>query len=262
VQCAETLRVHAYFDGELDATSAHELEQHLAHCVGCSDLLNDLKQVRGALRRDLKIERAPGDLRARVLASIDQQGTKAPVKSRVRPPWRRIPAFWVGACSGLTGAAVAAMVAWLLVLPTGPSALVGDLVNAHVHSLLPDHLIAVVSTDRHTVKPWFAGHADVSPTVADFEAQGYKLIGGRTDTLWGQRAAVVVYKRGPHTINVFSWASDRGALNQGVTRNGYHLDFWKVGNLQYCAVSDTGWDELQGLVVLLRELALREDRRD
>ena len=45
-----------------------------------------------------------------------------------------------------------------------------------------------------------------------------------------------------------------------MTRNGYHFVFWKVGDVQYCAVSDTGWDELLGLVRLLQGLG-GEDAR-
>ena len=257
MQCAESLRLQAYFDTELDAASSHEVERHLDHCGECRDLLNDLKLLRDGLRRELPIERPSADLRVRILVAIDREAS--PARPRVRPIVWRLPAFWAGAFSGLGGAAAAAALAWLLILPTSSSVLVSELVNAHVHSLLPDHLIAVVSTDRHTVKPWFAGHADVSPSVADFEAQGYKLIGGRADTVQNQRAAVVVYLHGAHTINVFSWASDRPAVTDSTTRNGYHLEFWKVGNLQYCAISDTGWDKLQGLVRLLRELAQREN---
>jgi anti-sigma factor RsiW len=104
------------------------------------------------------------------------------------------------------------------------------------------------------VKPWFAGHADVSPAVADFVDQGYRLIGGRADYFDGQRAAVVVYQHGAHIINVFSWSADRGSLPHDATRNGYHLAFWRAGNLNYCAVSDTGWDELLKLTSLLKEL--------
>ena len=107
------------------------------------------------------------------------------------------------------------------------------------------------STDRHTVKPWFAGHADVSPTVTDFSDQGYKLIGGRADYFDRQRAAVVVYQHGAHVINVFSWSADGARLPKDTTRNGYHLAFWKIGNLNYCAVSDTGWDELAKLESLM-----------
>ena len=171
---------------------------------------------------------------------------------------RRARPYWVGALGGFGSAAAAAMLALFILIPTRPDPMLDDLVNAHVRSLMPDHLIDVVSSERHTVKPWFAGHADVSPVVADFESQGYKLVGGRADYFDRQRAAVVVYQHGAHTINVFSWASDKSPAVQSATRNGYHLEFWKIGNLEYCAVSDTGWEELHGLVRLLKELGKGE----
>ena len=260
MQCADSLRVQAYFDAELDASSSREVERHLQHCPECGTLLNDLKSLRDHLRGGWQIERAPRDLRRRVLEALDREKRPSMRRSTAWLGWRRFPPFWAGVCSGLGGAAVAAALAWFLMVPISSSALVNTLVSAHVHSLLPNQLIAVISTDRHTVKPWFAGHADVSPAVADFDAQGYKLIGGRSDSINGQRAAVVVFQHGAHTINVFSWASDRRAVTADTTRNGYHLAFWKVGNLQYCAVSDTGWDELQGLAALLQDLAMREAR--
>jgi hypothetical protein len=71
--------------------------------------------------------------------------------------------------------------------------------------------------------------------------------------------AVVVYQHAKHTINVFTWATGMRDLMKDATRNGYHLAFWKSGNLQHCAVSDTGWDELHGLETLLRDLSTRDD---
>ena len=259
MQCADALRVQAYFDSQLDAASSYEIERHLEHCAECSAQLMGLQALRVGLRRDSAVERAPQSLRTRVLGLLDQEDIQASGRRVPRFTWQRFTPFWAGACTGLGGAAAAAMVAWFLMAPPSSTALVDNLVSAHVHSLLPDRLVSVISTDRHTVKPWFAGHADVSPAVADFEAQGYKLIGGRSEDIGGQRAAVVVYRHGLHTINVFSWASERRMPTKDITRNGYHLAFWKVGNLQYCAVSDTGWNELEGLVTLLRTLALGED---
>ena len=125
---------------------------------------------------------------------------------------------------------------------------------------MPGHLTDVVSTDRHTVKPWFAGHADVSPVVADFSEQGYRLLGGRADYLDRQRAAVLVYQHGAHIINVFAWTGGAHGFPQRTTRAGYHLAFWRVGDLEYCAVTDAGWDELTGLVNLLRDLGARDQR--
>jgi anti-sigma factor RsiW len=150
---------------------------------------------------------------------------------------------------------LAATLAFFLIAPhvSAPrGGLLDDLVNAHVRSLLPAHLVDVESTDRHTVKPWFAGHVDVSPAVYDFTAQGYRLLGGRADYFEHQRAAALVYQHGPHVINVFSWAGEGAPLPADTTRNGYRLAFWQEGNLRYCAVSDTGWAELLKLVSLIR----------
>jgi anti-sigma factor RsiW len=255
MQCAESLRVQAYFDGELDALSAADVERHSETCAACRELLQDLHQVRAALREDLTYASAPPALRERILHALDEEcGIKNP---RLKGPrlrrWRPQP-FWTGAFSGIGGTALTAGIVFFFLAPPLTNPILDGLVSAHVRSLMPDHLIDVVSTDRHTVKPWFAGHTDVSPVVADFDGQGYRLIGGRADYFDGQRAAVVVYQHGSHVINVFSWAADQRGLPKNTTRNGYHLAFWKAGNLVYCAVSDTAWDELLGLARLLQFL--------
>ncbi|MGB6307914.1 MAG: zf-HC2 domain-containing protein [Steroidobacteraceae bacterium] len=281
MQCPESLRVQAYFDAEVDAVSAADIERHLEHCAECRALLKDLEQVRAVLRRDSEYARATPALRAGIMRALDREytsedsavqippTTQAPPSTRAAPATeaasvgevvrprerlsRRQPrSFWMGALGGAGGAAIAATFAFMLLVPRFTNPLLDELVSAHVRSLMPPHLIDVVSTDKHTVKPWFAGHTDVSPVVADFEPQGYKLIGGRADYLDHQRSAVVVYQHGAHVINVFSWAGNQRALPDNATRSGYHLAFWREGDLDYCAVSDTGWDELLGLVRLLR----------
>ncbi len=259
--CAESLRVQAHFDGEVDAVSAADIERHTEHCAECRALLQDLEQTRTAIRRDLTLGRAPPQLRARIMRALDQETAVRTLRPSGwgRSTWRTLP-FWLGALGGLGSAAVAATLAFLLLSPSLSNRLLDDLVAAHVRSLMPPHLIDVASTDQHTVKPWFAGHTDVSPVVADFAQQGYRLIGGRADYLDHQRSAVVIYQHGPHVINVFSWAATQRALPRNTTRSGYHLACWKAGDLEYCAVSDTGRDELLGLVRLLRDLSARDGR--
>jgi anti-sigma factor RsiW len=261
MRCAESLRVQAYFDGELDALSAADIERHCEACAECRALLEDLERVRTALRQDLTYASTPPALRARIMRALDQESTVQSPRLNVGrlTSWRSRP-FWKGAFSGIGGTAIAASIAFFLLAPPLTNPLLDDLVSAHVRSLMPDHLIDVVSTDKHTVKPWFAGHTDVSPVVADFAQQGYRLIGGRADYFDHQRAAVVVYQHGSHVINVFSWASTRRSVPRDTTRNGYHLAFWQAGNLQYCAVSDTAWDELLGLVRLLQDVSTSDVR--
>ncbi len=252
MKCPEELRVQAYFDGELDALAAAATERHVAACATCRALLADLGRLRAAIREELTVT-APAALRERLGRALDTEdrpaAAAAPQRARGMPGRRP---FWLGALSGVLGTALAAGLVFMVFAALPGNALVDELVNAHLRSLMPQHLIEVESSDHHTVKPWFAGHADVSPVVEDFAADGFRLVGGRADYLDRQRAAVVVYQHGAHLINVFSWADAGKRLSRRTTRNGYHLLFWSENDVQYCAVSDTSWGELQRLATLLQ----------
>jgi anti-sigma factor RsiW len=255
--CPEThTRLEAFFDGELDALAAAGMERHTLDCDECRAELEELQKLRRSLRRDLGFDAASPELRHRVVAALDRESESTPLSARAAPrPAIRAPAFWRGMVAGMGAVALASGAVFFFAAPIQVNPLFNDLVNAHVRSLMPAHLIDVESTDRHTVKPWFAGHADVSPAVFDFSGAGYRLLGGRADYFDRQRAAVVVYQHGAHVINVFSWADERRSLPGDTTRSGWHLAFWRIGNLNYCAVSDTGWDELVRLQTLIREAA-------
>lgn len=261
MQCAETLRVQAAFDGELDAVSAAALERHAALCPECRSLREHLERTRTALHRDLDYGRASADLRARIARALDAGEGAERRAARSRYVWRARP-FWLGTLTG-AAAALAASLAAVLLAPLLPGTLPDELIAAHLHALGSGQLTAVISTDRHTVKPWFAGRADVSPVVADFASQGYRLLGGRTDDLEHQRAAVLVYQHGAHVINVFAFLPGRaalGALPAETTRRGFHIACWRGGDLGYCAVSDAGWEELSALKTLLADLSRRDAR--
>jgi anti-sigma factor RsiW len=248
MSCNEALRVQAYFDGELDAGAAAEVERHLQTCPDCAALLRDLETTRTALRESAPYHRASEVLRERFADALDDEDGE---RSPPRKIWPGLT-FLTGALSGGGVTALAAMLAFFLLLQPPPDLLVADLTNAHLRSLISDHAIDVVSSDRHTVKPWFAGHTDVSPPAVNFANQGYSLVGGRADYIDGHRAAVVVYKHGKHVINVFAWIADNERLPATTVRNGYHLVFWKSGNIAFCAVSDTGLDEIMALTRLVQ----------
>ena len=251
MQCAEALRVQAYFDGEVDALAALDVERHAEHCPECRVLLEELTATRARMRSQLEFPGAPAQLRTSIQRLLDAEtGAARRAAPSARFAWSGLP-LWLGGFAA-AGAALSAAVLLIFFAPVATGPLLDDLVSAHVRSLMPLHLTDVVSTDRHTVKPWFAGQADVSPVVADFADQGYRLVGGRADYFDHQRVAAVVYQHGAHIINVFAFASGRQPLPQYTSRSGYHIACWKLGNLQYCAISDTGWDELQALTRLLR----------
>jgi anti-sigma factor RsiW len=249
MRCDKALRVQALFDGELDAAASLEMEQHLNGCTECSALLEELTRTRAALRNAAPYYRADAALQNRIAAALDREDKPAR-PSGVGAWLSRSRAFWTGLISGGAGAALAtAMLMMAFVAPTNET-LVAELSGAHVRSLMANHLIDIASSDHHTVKPWFAGQADVSPPVTDFAAQGYPLIGGRIDYIDGRRAAVVVYRRGKHVINVFTWPL-KGALPGDSERDGYRMMFWRGDDLAFAAVSDAAAPEIAGLKELI-----------
>jgi anti-sigma factor RsiW len=258
--CDEALRVQAYLDGETGAAMALEIERHLETCTDCAQTKRGIEAVSTALRSGATYYRTTPALRARLTQALDRESDNGREPNWFARAGLLARQFWVGAASGAFATAAAAMLAFALIAAPQANRLATDIVDAHVRSLMENHLIDVVSSDRHTVKPWFAGHVDVSPPVADFAHEGYPLVGGRADYLDDHRVAVVVYRHGAHIINVFAWANGDTSLPAMATRNGYHMVFWKSGNLSFCAISDTAPDELLGLTRLLKALGAPDGR--
>jgi anti-sigma factor RsiW len=248
--CTESLRTQAYFDGELTAGTAAEVERHLETCADCASLLADLDSTRRVIREQAPYHRADDALRKRIAQALGREDGERLSLRRWRAGGGR---FRAGAAGGSLATALAAAFVLIAVTPPPSSLLVGDVMNAHLRSMMSDHLVDVVSSDRHTVKPWFAGHTDVSPPAIDFADRGYKLVGGRADYIDGHRAAVVVYRHGAHVINVFAWTGDNEKLPASTSRNGYRIMFWRHGNLSFAAVSDAGPAELDTLVRLVQQ---------
>ncbi len=132
-------------------------------------------------------------------------------------------------------------------------ALADQLLAAHLRSLMPGHLTDVLSSDQHTVKPWFNGRLDFSPPVYDFAGRGYPLQGGRLDYVDGRTVAVLVYGRRQHLINVFLWpeAGADGRARTERTRRGYHLLETRAAGYSRWVVSDLGQAELAEFAALL-----------
>jgi anti-sigma factor RsiW len=140
-----------------------------------------------------------------------------------------------------------------LAVPSPEQRLTQELVDDHVRSLQSNHLFDVISTDKHTVKPWFNGKLDFAPPVIDLAQQGYPLVGGRLDFLHGRPVAVMVYSYKLHPINLYVWpGDDAGAVPHIQERQGYHLAHWSAAGMNYWAITDAGENELDGFIADLR----------
>jgi anti-sigma factor RsiW len=238
--------VEAYADGELALERALAVETHLADCAACTARLDRTRALTRALQA-APYFRAPEGLadrlRATPPAAVATAARRQPEPTQPRhrrwQPW-------------LVSAASLAVVSLALVGVQHERAAIADdataeaVIEGHVRSLMAGHLTDVTSSDRHTVKPWFAGRVDFSPTVVDLVSEGFPLVGGRLDYIDHHAAAALVYKRREHAINVFVWPLASGSASH-TTRSdarGYHVISWTRGGVAVWIVSDLALNEL------------------
>jgi anti-sigma factor (TIGR02949 family) len=246
------LQLDAYLDGELASRDAREFEAHLKECRDCARLHDARVALGAAIRAEVPALRAPDELRTRVRTAL-RSAAGSPVASRRTPVrgWRPLALA--------ASLALVAVGSWRLGSNRAAGeALSEQVLTSHVRSLMPGHLTDVVSSDQHTVKPWFNGKLDFSPPVYDFAGRGYPLIGGRLEYLGGRPVAALVYGRRQHLINVFLWpVAQQGPTDERATatRQGYHLLHWTTGDYVYWVASDLGTTELGEFAGLLRQAA-------
>jgi anti-sigma factor RsiW len=238
--------LHGYFDKELDAIGASEFERHLERCRDCVNGLEVIESLRSSINVARLYEKAPATFRKKILAQIASAPPVAVFP--VRSAWR-----WLAVAAALI---LLSYTGWRVVSPNRSgnyeSMFASEIVDAHLRSLQPGHLTDVVSTDQHTVKPWFDGKLDFSPPVLDFGDQGFSLQGGRIDIIHGRTVAALVYARRKHFVNVFVWPTDeKDAAPHSGSQHGYQWIEWRKGGMEFCAVSDAVPSALEQLHSLL-----------
>lgn len=201
---------------------------------------------------------APAGLAARIGAALDDAApeTMAEMRPRVRRPllpWRPLAL----AASFVLAIVLSSGTTWYITASDRQDRLAEEVVDGHVRSLQADHLTDVVSSDQHTVKPWFDGKLDLAPPVVDLTAQGFPLVGGRLDYLDQRPVAALVYRYKQHIINLFVWTQQSGGIapSPPADIHGYHVRHWRHGDFTFWAVSDVETSALDQFVKDIRAAA-------
>ena len=247
---ATRAELSGYADGELPVEERRWWDEHLRICAPCREVLARTQAVRTSLRHHLPPREPSSAFREELRQLIRSEQTAV-----VRPtPARR--RSWPMALGG----ALAATLVFALGLAVGRvgdgggprDPIVAQVVAGHVRSLEVDHLVDVASSEHHVVKPWFAGKLDFSPPVPELAEAGFPLVGGRVDYLGGPQVAALVYRGGPHYINLLVWpaagvssACDRDPI---VVRQGFNLAHGHAAGMELWAVSDLNRQELEKFV--------------
>ena len=243
----------------LDLPHALALDAHLETCSDCRERMLAEQAVGRALRERIPYFRAPTTLRDRLreqMRASPLQTAAKPMRQRSSGVRRHQPRAWVAAL------AASLMLGFGLGRAlddrSADTVLADEIVAGHVRSLLAAHLDDVASSDRHTVKPWFATRLDYAPPVQDLAAAGYPLAGGRLDYIGQRRVAALDYRHRQHIINLYVWpaGSEHETAPQAETRSGYRLVRWTADGMCWWAVSDLNEAELREFAEQMRRAQL------
>lgn len=235
----------AFIDGELTDGEQRAIELHLAGCPPCALRVLSATQLKVATARAGRRFAPPPEALARLTAQLHQQ---SPATARVHSIRRMT---WVGLAAALLLAV--SLMGWRQIHQT--HSLSAELLDQHLSTLSSGATPQVISTDRHTVKPWFQGRLPFSFNLPDAQAlpPDTTLKGANLTYLKGQPAALLLFTIHKHQVSVFLTQRSGGPSLIALpgARSGFTLDSATTHDLQIIAVSDVNPAELDALVAVL-----------
>src|SRR5215510_15127371 len=242
--CEWVPKLDLYVDGELFCGELTEVEAHFLTCPTCAaDALRRL-QLKRMTQAAGRFSPRP-EFRLKIAQSID---------AAKRPRWARRWAPALAATAALVLMLVPAAF-WLQHLRSEQA--LGELADLHVSTLASTNPVDVVSSDRHTVKPWFQGKLPFTFNLPEMQASPFKLIGGRLTYFQQSPGAQLLFEMGKHQISVFIFQNraELSRLNSGtsLSRNlAFNTETWADGGLWYFVIGDANPSDVHDLSELLK----------
>lgn len=249
-------QIDAFADHELSPDEMRTVQQHIAACHPCSlQVLAAIELKQAAAEAGRRLDPSPSAL-ARLTAQLHQstQAKPQPISALAQP--KRLPSFRLAT---LLGSAVAALLLFTVGLALWSirqihNALPAELLDQHLATLSVAAAPQVLSTDRHTVKPWFEGKLPFSFNLPDATnlPTGSTLKGADLTYLGDHPAALLLFTAGKHQVSVFvAQSSSLTAAPVAPTRSGFNLRSTTAGELRFIAVSDADPSQLDRLLAAL-----------
>jgi anti-sigma factor RsiW len=135
------------------------------------------------------------------------------------------------------------------------AALVNEVFDQHIATLAASMPAQVISTDRHTVKPWFQGKIPFSFNLPESLPKDATLDGANLTYLHNQPVAQLLYSIGRHRVSVFvrnkpTTERPRELLTEHA---GFHVMDSSTDDLEVVAVSDVDPARLAELLNTIRK---------
>jgi anti-sigma factor RsiW len=236
-------KLDANFDGELPPEEARALSEHLRQCPRCA--ADGIAKVQQKLA-----------VRAAGQRFVPDPAFRSRIQKMVSA---RKPLLWTRWLPTLAAAAVLLIVATFLIFTRGRSAdhqLLSELTDLHVATLASSNPVDVVSSDRHTVKPWFEGKIPFTFNLPELQDSPYVLVGGKVAYLNRSPGAELIFRLRQHQISLFIFQdhtlANEPAGNESLTAFSFSIRTWSSNGLRYFLVGDVSAQDLDKLATIIK----------
>ena len=241
-------KIDLYLDGEVTGAEARELELHIAACSSCSSET----LARSQLKRNIHLAGK---------AFVADPAFRRQLEESIWPKSPRVRRFWTYAVGALCCALIVgvfATMAWTR--HQRRQQLISELTDLHVATLASENRVDVVSSDRHTVKPWFQGKLPFTFNLPDLQNSQFQLLGGRMAYLQQSSGAELLFTVRKHILSVFIFKDsaelDRLLGSSAATQNlSFNIESWSDAGLRYLIVTDANRADVDEFRALLTAAA-------
>ena len=238
-------KLDTYLDGELPDEEMRSFDAHVRGCPSCSaDALASV-QLKRAIQVAGKRFTPSAEFRKRVQQTVASK------------PQRRFSLGWMLTAAALVVLGVGALTSYYVRSSSGRDQIYSEIADLHVQMLASSSPVDVVSSDRHTVKPWFQGKIPFAFNLPELQNSEFSLLGGRMTYLDQTPGAHLIYDVRKHHISVFIFQEQ--ALQTKLKNNfmsskkvPFDMETWDQGGLRYFVIGDASTADIDSLAKLFK----------
>jgi anti-sigma factor RsiW len=238
-------KLDTYVDGELPEQEMRAFDAHVRSCPTCSPDALARVQMKRTIQAAGKRFTPSAEFRNRMQ------------KSMASKPQRKFRLGWMLATAAAVLLVVGTLTSAYLGTRSGRDQVFSEIADLHVAALASSSPVDVISTDRHTVKPWFQGKIPFAFNLPELQNSEFSLVGGRMTYLEQTPGAHLIYDVRKHHISVLIF--QERSLPASLDRNSlspkklpFNVETWSQGGLRYFVVSDASTADIDSLARLFK----------
>jgi anti-sigma factor RsiW len=238
-------RLDTYVDGEVPEEEIRTFDVHVRNCPSCSADVLSRVELKRAIHLAGKRFTSSAEFRKRMQQSI------------VSKPRHSFRLGWMLAAAAAVVLVAGTLTSTYLGNRSGTDQMFSELADLHVETLASSSPVDVISTDRHTVKPWFQGKIPFAFNLPELQNSDFSLLGGRMTYLEQTPGAHLIYDVRKHHISVFvfqerSLPARLSDYSFETKKLSFNMETWGQGGLRYFVVGDASAADIDSLAKLFK----------